>query len=61
MKHFMALLKRIPKDSELVSGSTLAGLEGKNIKITGRIELYKGKPEIKFFDQTGKPLVGRSG
>jgi DNA/RNA endonuclease YhcR with UshA esterase domain len=37
----------IPKDSELAGGSTLAGLEGKKIKITGTIELYRGKPEIK--------------
>lgn len=29
-------------------GSSLAGLEGKRIKITGTIDLYKGKPEIKI-------------
>jgi hypothetical protein len=38
----------IPKDSKLAGGSTLAGMEGKKIKITGRIELYRGKPEIKI-------------
>jgi DNA/RNA endonuclease YhcR with UshA esterase domain len=37
----------IPKESDLAGGSTLAGLEGKKIKITGTIDLYKGKPEIK--------------
>ena len=37
----------IPKDSELSGGSGPTGLEGKKIKITGTIELYKGKPEIK--------------
>ena len=38
----------IPNDSELAGGSTLAGLEGKKVKISGTIELYKGKPEIKI-------------
>jgi DNA/RNA endonuclease YhcR with UshA esterase domain len=38
----------IPKDSELADGSTLAGLEEKKVKISGTIELYKGKPEIKI-------------
>jgi hypothetical protein len=41
----------IPKDSELAGGSTLAGLEGKKIKITGTIELYRGKPEIKIMSK----------
>jgi DNA/RNA endonuclease YhcR with UshA esterase domain len=41
----------IPKDSELAGDSTLAGLEGKKIKITGTIELYKGKPEIKVMSK----------
>jgi len=27
---------------------TLAGIEGKRVKITGRVELYKGKPEIRI-------------
>jgi DNA/RNA endonuclease YhcR with UshA esterase domain len=26
----------------------LAGIEGKRVKITGRVELYKGKPEIRI-------------
>ena len=38
----------IPNDSELAGGSTLAGLEGKKVKTSGTIELYKGKPEIKI-------------
>jgi DNA/RNA endonuclease YhcR with UshA esterase domain len=41
----------IPKESELAGESTLAGLEGKKIKITGTIELYKGKPEIKIMSK----------
>lgn len=42
----------IPKGSELAGGSTLAGLEGKKVKITGTIELlYKGKPEIKIMSK----------
>jgi len=39
----------VPADSALAGGgSSLAGLEGKRIKITGTIDLYKGKPEIKI-------------
>jgi DNA/RNA endonuclease YhcR with UshA esterase domain len=38
----------IPKDSALVDVSTLADLEGKKVRITGTIEIYKGKPEIKI-------------
>jgi DNA/RNA endonuclease YhcR with UshA esterase domain len=41
----------IPKDSELADASALASLEGKKIKITGTIELYKGKPEIKVMSK----------
>ena len=41
----------IPKDSALADSSTLAGLEGKKLKITGKIELYKGKPEIKVMSK----------
>jgi len=41
----------IPKDSELAGGSALADLEGKKIKITGTIDLYKGKPEIKIMSK----------
>jgi DNA/RNA endonuclease YhcR with UshA esterase domain len=26
----------------------LAGIEGKRVRITGRIEMYKGKPEIRI-------------
>jgi DNA/RNA endonuclease YhcR with UshA esterase domain len=42
----------IPKESELAGGSGLAGLEGKRIKISGTIELYKGKPEIKIMSKS---------
>jgi len=39
----------IPADSALAGGdSSVAGLEGKRIKIAGTIDLYKGKPEIKI-------------
>jgi DNA/RNA endonuclease YhcR with UshA esterase domain len=41
----------IPKDSALVGESTLQGLEGQKLKITGTIELYKGKPEIKIMSK----------
>jgi hypothetical protein len=32
-------------------GSSLGDLEGKRIKITGTIDLYKGKPEIKIISK----------
>ncbi len=39
----------IPAGSALAGGgSSLGDLEGKRIKITGTIDLYKGKPEIKI-------------
>jgi hypothetical protein len=41
----------ILRDSELARGSTLAGLAdlaGKKLRITGTIELYKGKPAIRI-------------
>ena len=38
----------IPKASELPDRLTLARLEGKKVKITGKIDLYKGRPEIKI-------------
>jgi hypothetical protein len=39
----------VPAGSALAGGdSSLAALEGKRIKITGTIDLYKGKPEIKI-------------
>lgn len=41
----------VPDDSELAGASTLYGLEGKKIKITGTIQLYKGKPEIKLMSK----------
>jgi DNA/RNA endonuclease YhcR with UshA esterase domain len=38
----------ILQDSELARVSTLAGLAGKKLRITGTIELYKGKPQIRI-------------
>src|SRR6267378_7139939 len=38
----------IPPASPVSKSPTLAGIEGKRVKITGRIELYKGKPEIRI-------------
>ena len=41
----------IVRDSELAHGSTMAGLAslaGKKLRITGTIELYKGKPAIRI-------------
>jgi DNA/RNA endonuclease YhcR with UshA esterase domain len=41
----------IPKDSPLAGDSSLSALEGKRLRITGTIDLYKGKPEIKIMSK----------
>jgi len=38
----------IPKDSPVAGDAALSSLEGKRVKITGTIELYRGKPEIRI-------------
>lgn len=38
----------IPAGTQLASDESLQSLRGKTIKITGRIELYRGKPEIRI-------------
>jgi hypothetical protein len=38
----------IPKDSPGAGDPALSSLEGKRVKITGKIDLYRGKPEIKI-------------
>jgi DNA/RNA endonuclease YhcR with UshA esterase domain len=38
----------IPPASPVSKSAVLADIEGKRVKITGRIELYKGKPEIRI-------------
>src|SRR5467141_3874027 len=38
----------IPPASPVNKSPILSGLEGKHVKITGRIEMYKGKPEIRI-------------
>ena len=37
----------IPAGAPLATDASIPTLQGKKIKITGRIELYRGKPEIK--------------
>lgn len=41
----------IPKDSTLASDASLSALEGKKVRITGTISLYRGKPEIKIMSK----------
>jgi DNA/RNA endonuclease YhcR with UshA esterase domain len=41
----------IPKDSPLAADANLSTLEGKKVLITGTIDLYKGKPEIKIMSK----------
>jgi DNA/RNA endonuclease YhcR with UshA esterase domain len=38
----------IPPASPVSKSPELVGIEGKRVKITGRIEMYKGKPEIRI-------------
>ena len=38
----------IPPASPVSKSPTLSGIEGKHVKITGRIEMYKGKTEIRI-------------
>jgi hypothetical protein len=38
----------IPPASPVNKSPLLSGIEGKHVKITGRIEIYKGKPEIRI-------------
>ena len=38
----------IPSASSVSKSPRLSGIEGKHVKITGRIEMYKGKPEIRI-------------
>ena len=38
----------IPPASPASKSAMLSGIEGKHVKITGRIEMYKGKPEIRI-------------
>jgi DNA/RNA endonuclease YhcR with UshA esterase domain len=38
----------IPPASPVNKSPILSGTEGKHVEITGRIEMYKGKPEIRI-------------
>jgi DNA/RNA endonuclease YhcR with UshA esterase domain len=38
----------IPPASPVSKSPPLSGIEGKRVKISGRIEIYKGKPEIRI-------------
>jgi DNA/RNA endonuclease YhcR with UshA esterase domain len=38
----------IPPASPVSKSPAIAGIEGKHVKIMGRIEMYKGKPEIRI-------------
>jgi DNA/RNA endonuclease YhcR with UshA esterase domain len=43
----------IPPASPVSKSPLLSSIEGKRVKITGRIELYKGKPEIRINGRGG--------
>jgi hypothetical protein len=38
----------IPPASPVSKSEVLSYIEGKHVKISGRIEMYKGKPEIRI-------------
>jgi DNA/RNA endonuclease YhcR with UshA esterase domain len=42
----------VPAGTPLASDASLQLLKGKKVKITGRIELYRGKPEIKVLSKS---------
>jgi DNA/RNA endonuclease YhcR with UshA esterase domain len=42
----------VPAGTPLASDASLQLLQGKKVKITGRIELYRGKPEIKVLSKS---------
>jgi DNA/RNA endonuclease YhcR with UshA esterase domain len=41
----------ISKESALPADPLLASLEGKTVRVNGKIELYHGKPEIKIMSR----------
>ena len=41
----------IPEDAPEAADPGLANLQGKTVKVTGTIQLYRGKPEIKVSTQ----------
>jgi len=41
----------IPAGTPLADDGSLLSLQGKKVKITGRIELYRGKPEIRILSK----------
>jgi DNA/RNA endonuclease YhcR with UshA esterase domain len=41
----------IPENSELADESKIDDLEGRKVRMTGTIQLYKGKPEIKLMSK----------
>jgi hypothetical protein len=51
--HFLNVLRVLPRwhcqvlPEHIASRFLLADIEGKRVKITRRIEMYKGKPEIR--------------
>jgi hypothetical protein len=42
----------IPAGTPLATDGSISTLQGKKIKITGRIELYRGKPEIRVLSKS---------
>jgi len=42
----------VPAGTPLASDASLQLLQGKKVKITGRIELYRGKPEIRVLSKS---------
>ena len=42
----------IPAGTPLATDASIPTLKGKKIKITGRIELYRGKPEIRVLSKS---------
>ncbi len=41
----------IPSSSAAANQATLSNLEGETIRVTGKLDLYKGKPETRVMSQ----------
>jgi DNA/RNA endonuclease YhcR with UshA esterase domain len=48
----------VPRSSELSGAPLLATLQGKRVKLTGTIELYNGRPEIRLMHERQIEIVG---
>jgi DNA/RNA endonuclease YhcR with UshA esterase domain len=51
----------IPRSSELSGSPLLTTLQGKRVKLTGTVELYNGRPEIRLMHERQIEIEGDKG